>query len=72
MHGYWALALIAVTSYTKNETYQASIAMRQLEECGVPCDCHSCVSAYHRLESIQLEKERRELRQPVRDYFPFY
>ena len=63
--------LITVHPYTCSEKNQADIAMRQLEDCGVPCECPRCVSAYYRLQSIQQEKERRELRMPSRE-FAFY
>ena len=61
-------AVNLVTTYTWSENYQADIAMRQLEECGVPCECPRCVSAYYRLQRIQYEKEKRDLRRPSRDY----
>ncbi len=61
-------AQIAVTSYTWSENYQADVAMRQLEDCGVPCECPRCASAYYRLRRIQQEKEMRELRMPSRHY----
>ena len=57
-------ASVAVTSYTWSENYQAVIAMRQLEDCGVPCDCPRCISAYYRLQRIQQDKEERDLRRP--------
>ena len=36
--------------------------MRQIEDCGVPCECSRCVSAYYQLQRIQHEKEQRDLR----------
>ena len=63
--------LITVHLYTRSEKNQADIAMRQLEDCGVPCECPRCISAYCRLQSIQQEKEQRELRMPSRE-FVFY
>ena len=63
--------LIAMHPYTCSEKNQADIAMRQLEDCGVPCECPRCISAYYRLQCIQQEKEQRELRMPSRD-FVFY
>ena len=42
--------------------------MRQLEDCGVPCECPRCVSAYYRLQKIQYEKEQRDLLRPSREY----
>ena len=45
--------------------------MRQLEDCGVPCECPRCTSAYLRLESIQNEKEGREPRNPSRHYVQY-
>ena len=67
----WSPALIAVTLYTWSETYQADVAMRQLEDCGVPCECPRCVSAYYRLQRIQQDKEMRELRRPSRHYVQY-
>ena len=64
-------ALIVVTSYSWYEHYQADVAMRQLEDCGVPCECPRCTSAYLRLESIQNEKEGREPRNPSRHYVQY-
>ena len=61
-------APIAVTSYSWSDHYQAQIALRQLEDCGVPCEFPCCISAYYRLQSIQQEKEQRELRMPSRDF----
>ena len=61
-------AVNLVTTYTWSENYQADIAMRQLEECGVPCECPRCVSAYYRLQMIQYEKEQRDLGRLSRDY----
>ncbi len=55
-------ALFAVTEYSLNEYKHATVALRQLEECGVPCDCQRCKSAYHRLMSIQLQMKERERR----------
>ena len=63
--------LITLHPYTYSEKNRADIAMRQLEDCGVPCECSRCISAYCRLQSIQQEKEQRELRMPSRD-FAFY
>ena len=63
--------LITLHPYTYSEKNQADIAMRQLEDCGVPCECSRCISAYYQLQSIQQEKEQRELRIPSR-YFVFY
>ena len=60
--------LISVHTYTWSEKNQADIAMRQLEDCGVPCECPRCISAYYRLQRIQHEKEQRELRMPSRDF----
>ncbi|QNJ28173.1 hypothetical protein SynA1524_00464 [Synechococcus sp. A15-24] len=49
------------------------IAFRQLEECGIPCECPRCKSAYHRLMSIQRQMEERELRfaRPSRHYVQY-
>ena len=55
-------ALFAVTEYSLYEHKQAAGALRQLEECGVPCECPRCRSAYHRLISIQRQMEEREQR----------
>ena len=60
-----------MTSYTWNEQHQAGIAMRQLEDCGVPCKCPRCVSAYLRLTSIQRQMEARSLRRPSRHYVQY-
>ena len=45
----------------------------QLEECGVPCECPRCKSAYHRLMSIQRQMEERERRfaRPSRHYVQY-
>ena len=51
-----------MTEYSLYEHKKATIALRQLEECGVPCECPSCKSAYHRLMSIQLQMKERERR----------
>ena len=64
-------APIAVTSYSWSEHYQAQVALRQLEDCGVPCECPLCATAYLRLQRIQHEKEERELRRPSRDYVQY-
>ena len=63
-------ALLAVAEYSLQEHKQAMIAFRQLEECGIPCECPRCKSAYHRLMSIQRQMEERELRfaRPSRHY----
>ena len=53
------------------EDYQAQVALRQLEDCGVPCECPLCATAYLRLQRIQHEKEERELRRPSRDYVQY-
>ena len=65
---FWNLSCKSVTPYTWSENYQADIAMRQLEDCGVPCECPRCVSAYYRLQRIQYEKEQRDLLRPSREY----
>ena len=57
-----------MTPYTWSENHQVDIAMRQLEDFGVPCDCPRCISAYYRLQRIQQEKEERDLRRPSRDF----
>ena len=64
------LAFLAVTEYSLYEHKQATVALRQLEECGVPCECPRCKSAYHRLMSIQRQMEEREQRfaRPLRRY----
>ena len=51
-----------MTEYSLYEHKQAAVALRQLEECGVPCECPRCKSAYHRLMSIQRHVEERERR----------
>ena len=63
--------LIAVTSYSWSEHYQAQIALRQLEDCSVPCECHLCATAYLRLQRIKHENEERELRRPSLDYVQY-
>ena len=63
-----SFAVNRMSPYTWSENYQADIAMRQLEDCGVPCECPRCASAYYRLQRIQHEKEQRMLRRPSRDY----
>ena len=68
VHVVGTYAVNSVTQYTWSENFQADIAMRQLEDCGVPCECPRCVSAYYRLQMIQHEKEQRDLRRPSRDY----
>ena len=57
-----------MTPYAWSENHQVDIAMRQLEDFGVPCDCPLCISAYYRLQRIQQEKEERDLRRPSRDF----
>ena len=66
-------ALFAVTEYSLSEHKQATVALRQLEECGVPCECPRCKSAYHRLMSIQRQMEERELLfvRPSRHYVQY-
>ena len=64
----WTFVVKLVSPYTWSENYQADIAMRQLEDCGVACECYRRVSAYYRLQRIQQEKEQRDLRRPSRDH----
>ena len=59
---YLSSAFFAVTEYSLSEHKQANIALRQLEECGVPCECPRCKSAYHHLMSIQRQMKERERR----------
>ena len=63
--------LIAVTEYSIAEHQQASAAFSQFEDCGVPCDCPRCSSAYHRLMSIQRQMEERRLGVPSRNYVQY-
>ena len=65
--------LFAVTEYSLYEHKQATVALRQLEACGVPCECQRCKSAYHRLMSIQRQMEEREQRfaRPSRHYMQY-
>ena len=44
MHVVETYAVSSVTPYTWSENYQADIAMRQLEDCDVPCECPRCIS----------------------------
>ena len=62
---------LAVTEYSFNEQQQASIAFRQFEDCGVPCECPRCASAYHRLMSIQRQMQERRLGVPSRNYVQY-
>ena len=42
-----------MTPYAWSKNYPVDIAMTQLEDCVVPCECLRCVSVHFRLQGIQ-------------------